>query len=200
MGWDSFRKHRLELGHITWHCSCHIGGDSEMFAEEVFSDTCGDFSISPWDIKWAKMEGKAGSELCKKQKEENYEKSFLGGFFSLYFPSALHLAGTTEISAFIICHRFCLEFPESSHMNSVPGEQNHLFSSPSHLSCSSLLFCQCLLWQSDAMSGTSGLRAANVTNVDAALSFLGPKMPTTFTTLHLKCRRPLYLKVATSSV
>ena len=43
-----------------------------MFAEKVFSDTCGDFSISPWDIKWAKMEGKAGSELCKKQKEENY--------------------------------------------------------------------------------------------------------------------------------
>ena len=42
-----------------------------MFAEKVFSDTCGDFSISPWDIKWAQMEGKGGSELCKKQKEEN---------------------------------------------------------------------------------------------------------------------------------
>lgn len=27
-----------------------------MFGEKVFSDTCGDFSISPWDIKWAKME------------------------------------------------------------------------------------------------------------------------------------------------
>ena len=43
-----------------------------MFAEKVFSDICGDLSISPRDIKWAKLEGKEGSELCKKQKEENY--------------------------------------------------------------------------------------------------------------------------------
>ena len=50
------------------------------------------------------------------------------------------------------------------------------------------------------MLGTIALRAANVTNVDAALSFLGPKMLMAFTTLHLKCRRPLYLEVATSSV
>ena len=43
-----------------------------MFTGKVFSTICGDYSILPWNIKWAKMEGKAGSELCKKQKEENY--------------------------------------------------------------------------------------------------------------------------------
>ena len=70
-----------------------------MFAEKVFSDTCGDFSISPWDIKWAQMEGKGGSELCKKQKEENYENntmywlykcSFKTGHFAIPHPILEH--------------------------------------------------------------------------------------------------------------
>ena len=39
-----------------------------MFTGKVFSNICGDYNISPWNIK--KME--AGSELCKKQKGENY--------------------------------------------------------------------------------------------------------------------------------
>jgi hypothetical protein len=46
-------------------------GHSTTFTGKLFSNICGDYSISPWNIKWAKMEGKAGSELCKKQKEEN---------------------------------------------------------------------------------------------------------------------------------
>lgn len=97
-----------------------------MFGEKVFSDTCGDFSISPWDIKWAKMQ-EAGSELCKKQKEENYEKSFLGGFFS-----GLSLSSTSgwqnRNSCFYHLPLFHLEVPRL-HMSSVPGEQNPLFSS-----------------------------------------------------------------------
>ena len=60
-----------------------------MFAEKVFSDTCGDFSISPWDIKWAKMEGKqalsfARSRRKKIMKSPSWEVSSLWTFPQLY--------------------------------------------------------------------------------------------------------------------
>lgn len=156
----------------------------------MFSNICGDYNISPWNIK--KME--AGLSL---QEAEGGKiiKSFLGKFLLCTFLTST--SGWHKRNfCFYHLPPFIFRVPrEFSHelFSSAWWIEPPLFSSPSDLNHSSLLFCQCLLWQNDAMSGTNALRAASVTSVDAALSFLGPKIPMTFTTLHLKCRRPLYL-------
>ena len=106
------------------------------------------------------------------------------------------LTGIPDISAFIICHNFYLEFPGNPHMGSLLSpwwlESSLFFLFWSRLLTNTVLpvpaFTKVMWYR-----GTDDHRAANAANANAALASLESKVPMPFSTLHISCRISLYL-------